>query len=559
MTLSLRTESARSPPRSQQWAVKQMKAIWITLLAAVAAAAPGQEQEIPRFREAVEVRVMDLDVVVTDSRGRPVPDLAQGEFSVKVDGRPVPVDYFARVDEGTIHAPDLASAPPERVLAEYRKGEEAYVPRHFLIYVDVGHLSPGNRGRALEALRDFVTRLGPSDTGRVVLFDRRAKNLTPWTASKEALLAALSRLESGVGMSRLLTEQQTLRDIDSTRSTQSRLTAARNYAQQERAEVRRMLNDMGSEVTTLTALPGKKAFLFVSGGFETQPGFAMTQYATGRFGMSLQAFDTRNLSEEIDALVKRANASDVTFYAVDARGLVPEGTSASNDDPLASRPGVAFFAREDSQAGMRLLARETGGLALINSNDFDRGLGRIYRDTSTYYSIGVNLSKLPATGYRDVRVEVSRPGLTVRARRGFAGRTGEERAREVTQAALRTNVEYRGIPVTLRLAPARKEKKYYSLPISVTVPASSLTLLPQGDASEARADLYIGVIDDSGNMSEVGREEATFHLPKDAPANAPLNTVVTLQTRKGNQRIVVNVRDRTTGRMGTAKADVRVE
>ena len=535
-----------------------MRTILTVFLAAFAAIASAQEHGLPAFREAVEVRVMDLDVVVTDSRGRPVPDLAQKDFSVKVDGKPVPIDYFARVEEGAIHAPDLASASPERVLAEYRKGEEAYVPRHFLIYVDVGHLAPGSRIRALEALRDFVTRLGPSDTGRVVLFDRRAKDLTPWTASKETLLSALSRMESGVGMSRLMTEQQALRDIDSTRG-QSRITIARNYAQQERVEVRQMLSDMASEVTTLTALPGKKAFLFVSGGFETQPGFAMTQYASGRFGSSLAAFDTRNMSSELDELVRRANASDVTFYAVDARGLVPEGTSASNDDPLASRPGVSFIARADSQAGMQLLARDTGGLALINTNDFDRGLSRVYQDTSTYYSIGVNVSKLAGTGYRDVRVEVSRPGMTVRARRGFAARTGEQRARDVTQAALRTNVEYRGIPVTLRLAPARKEKKYYTLPISVTFPASSLTFIPQGDGGQAKADVYVGVIDDSGNTSDVGREEAIFNMPKSAPADAPLNYVVTLQTRKGNQRIVVNVQDKGTGRMGTAKADVRVE
>jgi VWFA-related protein len=535
-----------------------MRTILTILLAGLAATAAAQEQGLPAFREAVEVHVMDLDVVVTDSRGRPVPDLTQRDFIVKVDGKPVPIDYFTRVEEGAIHAPDLASASPERVLAEYRKGEEAYVPRHFLIFVDTGHLAPGSRNRALEALRDFVTRLGPSDTGRVVLFDRRAKDLTPWTASKETLLSALTRMESGVGMSRLMTEQQTLRDIDTTRG-RSRISLAQNYAQQERVEVHQMLVDMGSEVTTLTALPGKKAFLFVSGGFETQPGFAMTQYAGGRFGSSLAGFDTRNMSSELDELVKRANASDVTFYAVDARGLVPEGTTASNDDPLASRPGVAFLAREDSQAGMQLLARDTGGLALINTNDFDKGLSRVYQDTSTYYSIGVNVSKLAGTGYRDVRVEVTRPGMTVRARRGFAGRSGEQRARDVTQAALRTNVEYRGIPVTLRLAPARKEKKYYTLPISVTVPASSLTFLPQGDGAQAKADVYIGVIDDSGNTSDVGREEATFNLPKNAPADAPLTYVVTLQTRKGNQRIVVNVQDKGTGRMGTAKADVRVE
>ena len=60
-------------------------------------------------------------------------------------------------------------------------------------------------------------------------------------------------------------------------------------------------------------------------------------------------------------------------------------------------------------------------------------------------------------------------------------------------------------------------------------------------------------------MSDAGREEATFKLPKNAPADAPLNYIVTLQTRKGNQRIVVNVQDRGYGAHGTAKADVRVE
>src|SRR5450759_2879863 len=148
-----------------------MRTILTMLLTALAAIALAQEQGLPAFREAVEVRVMDLDVVVTDSRGRPIPALTQREFSVKVDGKPVPIDYFARVEEGAIHAPDLASASPERVLAEYRKGEEAYVPRHFLIYVDVGHLAPASRSHALEALRDFVTRLGPGAPGRVVLFD----------------------------------------------------------------------------------------------------------------------------------------------------------------------------------------------------------------------------------------------------------------------------------------------------------------------------------------------------------------------------------------------------
>ena len=60
-------------------------------------------------------------------------------------------------------------------------------------------------------------------------------------------------------------------------------------------------------------------------------------------------------------------------------------------------------------------------------------------------------------------------------------------------------------------------------------------------------------------MSDVGHEEAIFKLPKDAPPDAKLAYTVALEVRKGNARVVVNVRDRESGRMGTAKADVRVE
>ena len=518
----------------------------------------GTAQQPPTFTEEVQVRVMDLDVSVTDKSGRPVTDLRREDFTVRVDGKPVPIDYFARVDEGTIHAPDLATASPDQVLEIYRRGGEAFVPRHFLLYVDLGHLAPGRRKRALESLRDLVTRMGPDDRGRLVLFDRRSKELTEWTSSKEELFSALSRVEkAGVGMSRLLTERQTLREIDSTPRRSSREFIARSYAEQERAEVRQLLDDVNSELATLAPLAGKKAFIFVSGGFEFQPGYAMASYALGQ--ANRLALETRNFSQELEQIVRRANAAEITFYTIDARGLEGEGGSASNDDPLLGRPGVSFLAREDSQQGLITLARETGGLALLNSNDFGKGLARVYQDVSVYYSIGVTLSKLPA-GYQQVRVEVNRPGATVRTRRGYAARTDAEVSRDRVQATLKTNLSYVGFPLTLRSAPPTKKGSRYSLPIQVTMPASALTFVPDGGARRAAAEVYIGAIDDSGRMSEIAREETTFTLPEGKDdAATPIVYSAVLQTRKGNHRIVVNIRDKATGKMGTAKADLRVE
>jgi VWFA-related protein len=536
-----------------------------SLVIAQAPAAPQaapQKANLPAFRETVEVRVMDLDVAVTDSKGRPVGDLKKEDFVVKIDGQTVPIDYFTRIEEGTIHAPDLASASPERVLAEYRKGPDAYVPRHFLMYFDIGSLSQQSRKRGLDALRDLVDRFGPSDTARVVSFDRQPTILLEWTSSKEDILAALSKIENaGVGMSRLINEQMTLNEIDSTprrgRSAQNRAFLARSYAEQEHSAVQILLKDMNAELSTVAPLPGKKAFVYVSGGFDMQPGYAMSQYAIGTF--SLNALDVPNMSPELDAIVKRANTSDVTFYSLDARGLTAPGGTASNDDPLLARPGVAFIARQDSQAGLLDLAKQTGGLAFTDTNSLKNGIAQVYEDASTYYSLGVNLSKLPGTGYRKVDVSVTRSGLTVRSRRGFAPRTRTDRGKDMTQATLRSNAQYNAIPVDLRIAKAEKAKKYYELPILITVPASSLTFVPTEKGGRATAVVYIGAIDDKGYTSEVGFDQANFDLPNGAPPDTPLKYQTKLTIRKGNMRIAVNVQDNETGRMGTAKADVHVQ
>ena len=140
-----------------------------------------------------------------------------------------------------------------------------------------------------------------------------------------------------------------------------------------------MLESMQNEVVTLTPLSGKKSFLFVTGGFEYQPGYVMAQYASGSVAApSLNFVDIRQVPERVAAMARNANADDVTFFTVDATGLTTEGIGAANDDPLSSRPGVGFQARQDRQNGLQQLAYETGGRALLNSNDFQKGLGTVY-------------------------------------------------------------------------------------------------------------------------------------------------------------------------------------
>jgi VWFA-related protein len=531
----------------------------------LAATSSEAQEPTPSFTEQVEVRVMDIDVAVTDRDGKPVADLKREDFTVRVGGKVLPIDYFARVEAGAIHAPDLSTASPDQVLAAYRREDVAYVPRHFLVYVDVGHLAPEGRRRGLESIRDLVTKLGPNDKARVVLFDRRSRELTGWTSSKEALFAALTKVEeSGVGMSRIDAERQAITGIDTVMGRNPREqavhreAAARSYAEQSRADVRELLRDVGAELTTIAPLPGKKAFLFVSGGFEFQPGQVMSVYAGGQANVISSV--VRDVSGDLEEIARRANASEVTFYTLDARGLDPAGGSAATDNPLLARSGVSFLARQDSQEGLVSLARETGGIALLNSNDLATGVARVFQDTSAYYSIGVTLSKLPAAANQAVRVDVNRPGATVRARRGYTALSAADRERDRIQAALRTNVSSNDILLTLRTEPPVRAGKRYRFAISVVFPASGLTFSPASGGRKAMADVSLAAMDDNGRMSETSKDQMMFTLPEGAnESNAMLQYKTNLETRKGNHRIVVSVRDRATGRTGTATADIRVE
>jgi VWFA-related protein len=543
-----------------------------TTLAVCAAAALAQEQtlHLPTFSESVEVRVLNLDVDVTDTKGVPVPDLKLEDFTVKIGGKVVPVDYFARVDQGSLHAPDMATASPDQMIATYKQGEDTYVPRNFLVYIDLGYLPPPQRHLSINALSDLITRLGPNDAVRVVLFNRSPKVLVDWTTSKEAAISAITSVErEGVGMSRLQSQTQTVAMIDSSgqsrRNMSSRLALARNYAAETGAEIQSMVASMQQELVTLTPLNGKKSFLFLTGGFEYQPGFVMAQYAAGN-QPTLANMNVRDISQYLNTMVQRANADQITFYTVDALGLQAEGTPASEGSPavngivLENRPSLSFQARQDRQAGLQIMAVDTGGIALLNTNDFQRGLSRIYQDVSTYYTLGMTLSKLAITGYQDVKVTVNRPGVTVRARKGFEPLTESQRVSNRALATMETDLSYNAIPARIETAAATQEKKGYLLPITVLVRASALTFVPDGDKETARAEFYIGAVDDKGGRSDLSRQESTFQVPAGkATGDAVLKYTAQLQTKKGNYRIVVNVRDAASGRMGTARANVRVE
>ncbi|MGH9442016.1 MAG: VWA domain-containing protein [Thermoanaerobaculia bacterium] len=529
-----------------------MKLRWILLLAAARLSAQSSG-----VSENVNVRVMDIDVVVTEKDGRPVRDLRRDEFQVRVDRKPVSIDYFAAVQDSSVREPDLTTLSPDLVLNPFEKAGNASVPRHFLIFFDAS-LSPAGRQRSGEALKELVARMGPSDDA-VILAEGGVKveMLSDWTSNRENLISSLVTAEKArpETLRRLERERQTIREIDLAGRVAARVSRARMHEEEEYREVARMIAHLNEAISLFGGKPGKKIFLDISGGFEIEPGATLLAYAE-RGSVPTLSF-RRDVSAELKSLTERANAMEVTIFTFDARGLIAPGVEASNEPPLAAQ---SLFAREATQGGLALLAEETGGKAYLTQNRFEGALESVSRDVSSYYSLGVNLKSLPSESAHRIDVAVDRPGLLVRARKNYTVESEDQRIETRVRATLLAETSYADVAVSLKTSPVERDKTSYVLPLRIDVPAHDLTFLPDGDHAAARVAFYFSAINEQGDNSGISRTEQTLTIPLNESRSArPVGIRVPIHLAKGSYRIVVNVRDVESGRMGTARANVKVE
>src|SRR5271169_5599829 len=300
-------------PSRHAFAMLLFPAFAFALPAHAADVLPG----MPGVRAAVDVTVMDLDVVATGKDGRDVPDLGRGEISVTVDGKPLPLDYFARIEAGQLHGPDLATASPDFILETSAAGAGRYVPRQFLVFFDDEHLLPSDRKPVFEGLRDFVTRLSPSDSMAILSQNISSRVITPFTSSKETLLDGLSRLEK-VAPRGLFWDSQYRQDVNLAR--RSRDTIIRNYSEQIIGREKTTLDGLRHAFAALAARSGKRVAFWVTSGIELRPG---QTFANALASSRLNQFDY-SVVEEFRAVVAEANRSGITVHTFDARGLATD-------------------------------------------------------------------------------------------------------------------------------------------------------------------------------------------------------------------------------------------
>jgi VWFA-related protein len=394
---------------------------------------PAQEPQQPIFRRGVNY--VSVDVIVTDSKGNPVLDLKPEDFEVSEEGKPQKVESFqvVKVDEQT------AAAVPSQIRTQAdveREAARADV-RIFAFLLDDYHV---RRGASL-GVRDPLTRfiqqhIAPADLVGVMY------PLTPVTdfvlsRNRDALASAMKNFMG--------------RKFD----YEPRNAFEEKYAYYPAETVERIRNQvtlsaLRALVTHLGGLrEGRKAVILVSEGFSNtlpaqlrDPVAAMPGYgnpARGRPGAvadptsqsSRDFFEQTDLLQELRDVFSAANRANASIYTLDPRGLAPfefdinEGVGTNADRIAANVTRDTLFT----------LAAETDGRAIVNRNDLDAGLRQIVRDSSAYYLLGYNSTESPTDGkFHEIKVRVKRPGVQVRARKGYWAYTAEDAARITASA-----------------------------------------------------------------------------------------------------------------------------
>ena len=546
-------------------------------------AAP-QPRDMTRFRVGVDA--VRIDAVVTDRDGRIVGGLDAADFEVRQDGRLEKVTFvqFVPVAAGPEARRQPGAADPLAAIepAIAPRANRADIQRTFAVVVDDLGLSFESFRNTQRALHAFVDReLGPTDLAAIVRTGGSGGALQSFTTDRRVLHAAIDGVRwngaSRNGVEAFEPVNKLALPLDGGRlggpdpSGRSPSMDPNDFATVTR--LRRSMSAAGTlgalnlVVRAARDLPGRKAVVLVSEGFEL-------------FDRRDKQPDTR-VRAALDGVIDQATRAGVVIYSLDSRGLQSGGLQAADNTGYLPEGGIRDEAGnrttllQDTQEGMAYLAEQTGGFAVLNTNDLARGLARISENVRGYYVIGY----VPRDGtfarrgekpsLHKISIKVRRPGLHVTTRKEFLGvsdppdQAGEPTpAQQLVRAAVSPFTET-GVALHATMLPGYSPAEGAFIRTLLHVDARGLTFAAAADAKKTAAADVLGMVFDQDGV-EVARLNTGFSVAltdqtaTDALRDGLAYTLRIPVPRPGGYQVRFAIRDQHSGVVGSAGEFVEV-
>ncbi len=568
------------------------RALECAFLGLIASFAAFAQQDEP-FRDVVDVEVVEIDVFVAGRKGRPVRGLKREDFELSVDGRTVEISNFVELQG---HRATRRSASPDpdggggRSRA-VRMDSAGPSPLTVVFYLDDLNTHPAHRTRLLRQLEEAVEPLRRTNARfMLAAFGDHVEILVPPTRDLDALLeAAASRPTARkdavpTQWGRRKAVRDMLRSDEACNRTPmcrpcvdnwgELMGIGRTFAYDELSRVDVAADGLADLVSTLAGVAGRKAVIYVSSGLPQQPGLSVFTYLVDQVCPSINsdiirnhneasgAMRSSNMAGRLNIVSAHANANRVTVFTLDAAGLrassnlgisFPVSRTALGGRPEPSPRNDSLYAT-NAQDGLFLLADETGGRPLLNSNDIVDLLHDVTEKVSNTYSLGFLLTDRRPEQVRQVEVRLAPGkgnGRRVRYRRSFREKTVEERLAERLMSVAYLGSEENPLGANLYFTGSEAvQQRNYGLIVGVTVPEQSVTLLPGPVGSrQGRLRLWmLAVEEEKGFRTTVRQTVARVGGVGGVPANSgAYRFEVDIKLPEGGYTVAVGVRDETTG------------
>ena len=398
--------------------------------------APGSAgtQEAPTFK--VQVDLVTTDVLVRDNKGNFLPDLKKDDFEIYEDGVLQDISSMTVVTGGRVTNALLppAAPPPEGIILPPSRPRTDTSGRIFVFFVDDQHIQFHNTLRVRQLFEKFAKELihegdmfgmvssGPSSISMQMTYDKgrfleTVKKITGNELKPDEIINGVSggggptevRYRAQVAFS---TVDETLRNLEQVHNRRKALIYVSDGYDFTPFQDSRfgLLSSDSPFAQNQQAISRNIASGNTQGGDQGGQGAQMKQN---------EEFADSDLVRELYDLTRTANRANVTIYSIDPRGLV--GPMSDLDENVEPQQWAEFVRK--SQDSLRYLAEETGGAAIVNMNDFDKGLKQIDADTSDYYILGYYSSNPdPLKRQRKIDVRLARTGMSVFFRKDYVTR-----------------------------------------------------------------------------------------------------------------------------------------
>jgi VWFA-related protein len=547
---------------------------WLILglgLAATSAPLLGQQigtnapqDQSPTYTLTVKSQLVVETVVVKDKKGNFIPGLSAKDFTVTEDGVEQKIRFCEHENLPATAAPLPVMPAEEEDIKIYKRltrtsiaaeggaqadGNTRYQGRRLLaLYFDMTAMGPEDQERALYAAQKFIrTQMSPADLVSIMRFSGGSVDvLLDFTADRNRLLSILQTLVVGEG-------QGTADSIDDASSADTGAAFGQDDSEFNIFNTDRQLSALQTAAKMLAGMNEKKSLIYFASGLRLN-------------GVDNQA----QLHATVDAAVR----SGVTFWPIDARGLV---ASAPLGDATQGSPGnqgmytgAAAQAQTDnfqqSQDTMYSLAADTGGKALFDNNDLSHGIVQAQKAISDYYIIGYYTTNTALNGrFRRVKIALNpERDATLEYRQGyyankvFASFNETDKERQL-EDALMLGDPVTELTVAMEVNYFQLNRAEYYVPIVVKIPGRELALAKKLGAEHTLIDFVCEIKDELGGVTVSNVRDSVNIKLNDATAaelaHRPVEYDSGFTLTPGKYSIKFLARDDETGRIGTYQTE----